>query len=67
MTLPTLRHRPQYETEWMFEFIKKTPSFGLPIESDLFDLRVYSDLVGERIYLLGYCPVRDPRYSTLCI
>ena len=25
----TLRHRPEYETEWMFEFIKKL-SFGLP-------------------------------------
>ena len=25
-----LRHRPQYELEWMFEFIKDTSNFGLP-------------------------------------
>ena len=25
-----LRHRPQYKTEWMFEFIKTLNNFGLP-------------------------------------
>ena len=25
-----LRHRPQYKTEWMFEFIKALNNFGLP-------------------------------------
>ena len=25
-----LRHRPQYKTEWMFEFIKNANNFGLP-------------------------------------
>ena len=29
VTTFTLRHRPEYETEWMFEFIKNL-SFGLP-------------------------------------
>ena len=30
MTQLPLRHRPQYKTEWMFEFIKTLNNFGLP-------------------------------------
>ena len=30
ITQQPLRHRPQYETEWMYKFIKKTNNFGLP-------------------------------------
>ena len=33
----TLRHRPEYETEWMFEIIKNL-SFGLPRVCQCLDL-----------------------------